>query len=217
MWLTGHCEGQGAVNNHPSQSGRNNTTVAVMCLCVVAGMVALSFAAVPLYRVFCQLTGFAGTTQRADAPAARTLERMMTVQFDANVSAALPWKFTPAQRQITLQVGEQVLALYRAQNTSQLAITGTATFNVSPPSAGAYFNKVECFCFTEQSLKPGQAVDMPVTFFIDPDIEHDDDLRSLTTITLSYTFYPVPQPVKTTAASGKLQHNSDRAHSGTVN
>ncbi|NNE21507.1 MAG: cytochrome c oxidase assembly protein [Rhizobiales bacterium] len=173
--------------------------MAVMCLGLVAGMVALSYAAVPLYRIFCQVTGFGGTTQRVESYAERVLDRPMKVQFDANTNTALAWEFAPAQREVTLKIGEKGLAFYRATNTSKRELTGTATFNVSPPSAGAYFSKVECFCFTEQTLKPGETVDMPVMFFIDPDIEHDEDLHALKTITLSYTFYPVTKPVKTTA------------------
>ena len=183
-------------NSAPKTS---NTTMAVLCLGLVAGMVGLSYAAVPLYQIFCQVTGFGGTTQRVDTLADRVLDRPMKIEFDANTNTALAWDFVPGQRQVTLKIGEKGLAFYRATNTSDRELTGTATFNVSPPSAGAYFSKVECFCFTEQTLKPGETVDMPVMFFIDPDIEHDKDLDALKTITLSYTFYPVTQPVKTTA------------------
>ncbi len=177
----------------------SNTRTALYCVAVVAAMGSLSYAAVPLYQIFCQVTGFGGTTQRVESFAERVVDRDMTVQFDANTSPALAWTFVPAQREVTLKVGEKGLAFYRAENTSTRELTGTATFNVSPPSAGAYFSKVECFCFTEQTLQPGETVEMPVMFFIDPDIEHDTDLGKLKTITLSYTFYPVEQPVKTTA------------------
>ena len=182
--------------------------MALMCLGLVAGMVGLSYAAVPLYQIFCQVTGFGGTTQRVESYAERVLDRPMKIQFDANTNSALAWDFAPAQRQVTLKIGEKGLAFYRATNTSDRELTGTATFNVSPTTAGAYFSKVECFCFTEQTLKPGETVDMPVMFFIDPDIEHDEDLNALKTITLSYTFYPVGQPVKTTEV---------QTGSGTVN
>lgn len=183
-------------NSAPKTS---NKTMAVLCLGLVAGMIGLSYAAVPLYQIFCQVTGFGGTTQRAETYAERVLDRPMKVQFDANTNSALAWEFAPAQRQVTLKIGEKGLAFYRATNTSDRELTGTATFNVSPPSAGAYFSKVECFCFTEQTLQPGESVDMPVMFYIDPDIEHDQDLNALKTITLSYTFYPVTKPVKTTS------------------
>ena len=186
------------MNGNPNQNQSKNGRTALMCLALVAGMVGLSYAAVPLYRIFCQVTGFAGTTQRADAGADRILDRLMKVQFDANTSAALNWEFAPAQREVTLKVGEKGLAFYRARNASDAEITGTATFNVSPPGAGLYFSKIECFCLTEQTLKAGEEVDLPVMFFIDPDIEHDEDLNALRTITLSYTFYPAPPSVKTT-------------------
>ena len=186
-----------------SSGSRKNRTVALTCMSVVVGMLGLSYAAVPLYQIFCQVTGFGGTTQRVDTLADKVLDREMRIQFDANTNSALAWDFAPAQREVTLKVGEQGLAFYRAQNTSGKELTGTATFNVSPPSAGLYFSKVECFCFTEQTLAPGQSVDMPVMFYIDPDIENDDDLKKLKTITLSYTFYPVEQPVKTTAVKPK--------------
>ena len=187
------------MSNKVQQPKTSNGVMALMCLSVVAGMVGLSYAAVPLYRIFCQVTGFGGTTQRVDTLADRVLDRPMKVQFDANTNTALAWDFAPAQREITLKIGEKGLAFYRATNVTDKELTGTATFNVSPPSVGAYFSKVECFCFTEQTLKPGETVDMPVMFYIDPDIEHDEDLNALKTITLSYTFYPVNQPVKTTA------------------
>ncbi len=206
------------MTDKPIDSKRKNAGIAVICLSLVAGMLGLSYAAVPLYQIFCQITGFGGTTQRADAPADRILDREMKVQFDANAGPSLPWEFAPAQRQVTLKIGEKGLAFYRATNTSDREITGTATFNVSPPSAGIYFSKVECFCFTEQTLKPGETVDMPVMFFIDPDIEHDEDMKALKTITLSYTFFPVAQPVKTTGlADTTTQRDGDIAPSGAVN
>ena len=181
---------------------RANRRVVVICLAVAAGMVGMSYAAVPLYRIFCQVTGYGGTTQRADTPEGPVLDRMMAVRFDANSASDMNWDFAPAQSRIEVKVGEQALAFYRAENRSLQDVTGTATFNVSPPRAGAYFSKIECFCFTEQTLKPGESVDMPVAFFIDPDIAKDEDLRSLKTITLSYTFYRVNNPEKTSAAVG---------------
>ncbi|MGI9463969.1 MAG: cytochrome c oxidase assembly protein [Aestuariivirgaceae bacterium] len=206
------------MTDNPIKPKRSNTGIVVICLSVVAGMTGLSYAAVPLYQIFCQVTGFGGTTQRADGPADRILDRTMKVQFDANSSTALPWEFAPAQRQVTLKIGEKGLAFYRAQNTSDREVNGTATFNVSPPSAGIDFSKVECFCFTEQTLKPWETVDMPVMFFIDPDIEHDEDLNALKTITLSYTFYPAEQSVKTTSVTGSsLQSDGIEVPVGAVN
>ena len=185
-------------------SGRNRNT-ALLCTAVAAGMVAMSFAAVPLYRMFCQVTGFGGTTQRAEAVAGPVLDRMMTVRLDSNVGAGLPWEFKPVDRQIELKVGEQAQGIYRATNRSDRPITGTATFNVSPPLAGAYFVKIECFCFTEQTLEPGQSADMPVVFYVDPAIADDPDVARLGTITLSYTFYPAEQPARVSQADAVPQ------------
>ena len=184
-------------------SGRNRGT-AVALAALVAGMVALSFAAVPLYRLFCEVTGFGGTTQRAEAVAGPVLDRTMAVRFDANIGAGLPWEVKPLERQIDLKVGEQGQAFYRATNRSDRPVTGTATFNVSPPLAGAYFVKIECFCFTEQTLEPGQSVDMPVVFYIDPEIAGDRDVANLGTVTLSYTFYPMEQPARISQTGGAI-------------
>ncbi len=169
---------------------RKNRKTATTALAVVAGMVALSFASVPLYRAFCQITGFDGTTKRADKPADRVLARKIEVRFDATVGQGLPWTFKPQQVSETLHVGETGLAFYAAKNLTDRAITGRATFNVQPAKAGQYFRKIECFCFTEQTLKPGEEVSMPVTFFIDPAIADDRGLDDVQTITLSYTFFP---------------------------
>lgn len=170
--------------------GKSGLKIALACVVIVAGMVGLSFAAVPLYQIFCQVTGYGGTTNRAEAASAAVIEREMTVRFDGNVSNKMPWDFRPASDPVTLKVGETGLAFYEAHNNSDKAIVGTATFNVTPQQAGYYFNKIDCFCFTEQRLEPGQRVDMPVTFFIDPAIEDDPQLDSVKTITLSYTFFP---------------------------
>jgi cytochrome c oxidase assembly protein subunit 11 len=171
------------------KSSRLGLTAAV-CVVFVAGMVGMSFAAVPLYRVFCQVTGFGGTTQQAAGAPSRTLDRQITVRFDGNVGNGLGWNFRPRQRQITLPVGEVAEVAYVAENRTRTATTGTATFNVTPPSVGAYFNKIACFCFTEQSLAAGETLDMPVQFFVDPAIADDPELDHITTITLSYTFFP---------------------------
>jgi cytochrome c oxidase assembly protein subunit 11 len=156
----------------------------------VAGMVGLSFASVPLYRAFCQITGFDGTTQRAEKPSNKVLARKITVRFDATVGQGLPWAFTPEQVSQTLHVGETGLAFYAAENLTDAPVSGRATFNVQPAKAGLYFMKVECFCFTEQTLKAGEKVSMPVTYFIDPAIADDPNLDDVQTITLAYTFYP---------------------------
>lgn len=174
------------------QSGtvaKRHYTVAVTCAFVVLSMIGLSFAAVPLYRLYCQATGFAGTTQKAEKPSDVVLDRTITLHFDANVARDLTWHFEPVQRTIDVKIGENVLAFYRATNTSDKPLTGTAVFNVTPEAAGIHFNKVECFCFTEQRLEPGQSVDMPVSFFVDPAIVDDEDANNLLELTLSYTFF----------------------------
>lgn len=174
------------------QSGtvaKRHRTVAVTCAFVVLSMIGLSFAAVPLYRLYCQATGFAGTTQKAEKPSDVVLDRTITLHFDANVARDLTWHFEPVQRTIDVKIGENVLAFYRATNTSDKPLTGTAVFNVTPEAAGIHFNKVECFCFTEQTLEPGQSVDMPVSFFVDPAIVDDEDANNLLELTLSYTFF----------------------------
>jgi cytochrome c oxidase assembly protein subunit 11 len=168
--------------------------VALACIAVVFGMLGAAYAAVPLYRLFCQLTGYDGTTMRAAGPSAVVLDRTLTVRFDANVGPHMPWRFEPVQRTLNLRVGETALAVYRATNPSDRSVTGTATFNVTPEVAGAYFNKIACFCFQEQRLEPGQSVEMPVSFFIDPAFVDDKNVAHLTQITLSYTFYPIDGP-----------------------
>ena len=165
-----------------------NMALAVGLLSVAIGMVGLSFAAVPLYRIFCQVTGYGGTTQRAVAESDRMLTRHVVVRFDGNVSG-LPWAFRPEVPQIELKLGETALVNFVAENTSGKPTIGTATFNVQPSTAGYYFNKIECFCFTEQALQPGERVEMPVQFFVSPDFADDRELKSTRTITLSYTFF----------------------------
>ncbi len=156
----------------------------------VAFMTALSAASVPLYRMFCQVTGLNGTTQRGDeAPGAVGGE--VRVEFDANTNARLPWRFAPEVPSQTVAIGARTMAFFTATNRAAVPITGTATFNVTPAQAGKYFTKIECFCFTQQTLKPGETVRMPVIYFVDPKIRDDPDARDIDTITLSYTFYPV--------------------------
>ncbi len=171
-----------------------NGRMALGLVAVVAIMVGLSFAAVPLYRIFCQKTGWAGTPQRAASAPKTIAPETVTVRFDANVTPGLPWNFEPAQPELTLHVGENKLAFFRAVNRSGETVTGSAVFNVSPDIMGQYFTKVQCFCFTEQTLKPGEAVEMPVSFFIDPAILKDRDAKTVRDMTLSYTFYKVQKP-----------------------
>jgi cytochrome c oxidase assembly protein subunit 11 len=168
--------------------------VGLCCAAVAAAMVGLAYAAVPLYRLFCQATGYGGTTQKVSQPSDIVLGRTVTVRFDANVGRGLAWTFEPVEHKVDVKLGETTLALYRATNTSGRPVTGMATFNVTPEVAGIYFNKLECFCFKEQHLEPGQSVDMPVSFFVDPAIVNDKDAGKVSQITLSYTFYPVDEP-----------------------
>ena len=143
----------------------------------------------PLYRLFCQVTGFGGTPQIAAEGEVDIVDRIVTVRFNADIDRGLGWSFRPAQREVKLKLGEQSLAFYRARNIDDEPLVGTATFNVTPLKAGQYFNKVECFCFTEQRLEPGQTIDMPVSFYVDPRLNNDPSMADVTTITLSYTFY----------------------------
>ena len=171
---------------------RNGRTAMWMAL-LVAAMVGLAFASVPLYRIFCDVTGFGGTPVRAEsAPGAVAGE--IGVRFDANINPALPWKFEPVDKRIRIAPGERVQVAYRATNFTARKTTGTAVFNVSPALAGKYFSKIECFCFAEQTLKGGESVDMPVIFFVDPKLREDPATAHIDEITLSYTFYPVESP-----------------------
>ncbi|WP_290774938.1 cytochrome c oxidase assembly protein [Hoeflea sp.] len=167
-----------------------NMRIVVACSAFVASMIGVSYAAVPLYQLFCQVTGYGGTTQRVEQMSETVLDRKIKVRFDANVAGGLPWDFKPVEREVELRIGETIQIGYTAENTSDQSTFGQATFNVTPMSAGAYFNKIQCFCFTETELKPGETLDMPVVFFVDPAIVDDLDAKDVTTITLSYTFFP---------------------------
>jgi cytochrome c oxidase assembly protein subunit 11 len=182
---------------------RSNKVVAGVCLAFFGGMIGMSYAAVPLYAMFCQMTGYGGTTQRVEQYSDRVLDREITVRFDANTSS-VPWDFKPVARNVTMKIGETTQVHYTAKNLSGRATSGRATFNVTPEMAGAYFNKVECFCFTDTTLKPGETLDMPVVFYVDPDIVDVPELRNVKTITLSYTFFPV-EGEKPVAAAPQVQ------------
>ena len=149
----------------------------------------LSYAAVPLYQLFCQVTGFGGTTQRAEALPTTVLDRTITVSFNADTDPALPWQFRPLQLETQVKIGESMLIAYEAINTSNAPVTGMATYNVTPHEAGPYFHKIDCFCFEEQVLNPGEQVHMPVSFYIDPTLNDDENLKGVKNITLSYTFF----------------------------
>ena len=170
---------------------KNARTGARMALLALA-MVSLAFASVPLYRIFCQVTGFGGATVRADEAPGAAAGRI-GVRFDANIDPALPWKFEPAER-VRVRLGERTVINYRATNYTARTTTGRAIFNVTPVQAGPFFSKIECFCFTEQTLKAGESVLMPVVFYIDPKVRDEEATRDIDEITLSYTFYPVEKP-----------------------
>lgn len=172
-----------------------NRAVALRAAFFGLAMLGLAFASVPLYRIFCQVTGFDGTTMRA-AAAPGAVAGEVGVRFDANITATLPWKFVPEQETVRIRPGERTTIYYAAQNYTARATTGRAVFNVSPAQAGQYFSKIECFCFTEQTLKAGEKVRMPVVFFVDPKLRTDPATRDIDEITLSYTFYPVENPVR---------------------
>lgn len=169
---------------------RRNQRIGFICLAVVGGMIGVAYAAVPLYQMFCQATGYGGTTQIANANPKGIIDRPMTVSFDSNVDSGLNWTIVPSES-ITDKIGTIDTVNFTATNHSDHPVTGQAIFNVTPERAGLYFNKIECFCFTEQTLQPGETVQMPIVFFIDPDMDQNDELKTIKELTLSYTFYPV--------------------------
>ena len=176
--------------SQPARKSPNHAATALSLVAVVVGMSGLAFASKPLYSTFCRITGFGGTTQTAQAaPGAAAENTLITVQFDANVNVELPWTFRPVQNAIKVRPGVETLAFYEATNTSSKPIVGTAVFNVAPFKMGSYFSKIECFCFTEQVLEPGETAIMPVTFFVDPDMLADANTADVRTLTLSYTFF----------------------------
>ena len=179
---------------HSNVPHGRHRTVALWCALLVAAMLGLAYAAVPLYRLFCQVTGFDGTPRVASAAPTTVLDRSVTIRFDANVAPDLPWRFEPEQTTAQVKLGQSALAFYRATNTSDRPVWGMATFNVFPEQAAPFFNKLQCFCFTAQLLQPGESVEMPVSFFVDPQIVADKDAFRVEHITLSYTFYPAAPP-----------------------
>ena len=168
-----------------------NLTVALACAAGAAGMVAAAYASVPLYELFCKVTGYGGTTRVAESvEGIAVVDREITVRFDTNVAPGLPWKFYPAERQVTLKLGEVGRIAYYAENNSDAPLAGMATYNVTPQQFGAYFNKLECFCFTQTEVGPGERLEMPVVFFVDPQMLDAVETRDIRTVTLSYTFFP---------------------------
>lgn len=168
-----------------------NTRIAGLCGAIVLGMVGMAYAAVPLYDLFCRVTGYGGTTQLAQYDPGAILDREVTVRFDASAERGFPWDFEPLQKEMTVRLGETALAFYRATNNTDQPVTGIASYNVSPFKVGPYFAKLECFCFNEQTLQPGQSMDMPVIFFVDPVLDEQTRLDDVKTMTLSYTFFSV--------------------------
>ncbi|UYN96752.1 MAG: cytochrome c oxidase assembly protein [Enhydrobacter sp.] len=192
-----------------TSGGDRNARLAWSLAGLVGGMLALAYASVPLYEMFCRVTGFGGTPVVARAGDRPLLERTVQVRFDSNVDPNLPWRFQPVEREVRVRLGEEKLVFYRATNVSQRPVVGTATFNVTPEPAGPWFNKVQCFCFNEQLLQPGQSVDMPVVFFVDPEMDKDRRHDNVRTITLSYTFFEAKTERARTLLGG-LSANSDK-------
>ena len=185
----------------PAFAPRRDIVVAFLCGGLVAGMVGLSFAAVPFYSWFCRTTGYGGTTQVSHAPPTQTSARSITVRFDSNVAAGLPWRFEPERRTIEVKLGEVVTVYYKVTNEAARVTAGQAGYNVSPPTTGAYFEKINCFCFTQQTMQPGEKRDMAVVFYVDPKLADDSEQDGLNLITLPYTFYPAPVPDQAAAES----------------
>ncbi len=183
--------------------------VAASCGVFVALMVGMAYAAVPLYDWFCRTTGFGGRTQGAPAAPQGAHGRTITVRFDANVAGGLPWRFEPEQRSIQVRIGEVFTVNYIAQNLSARETLGQAAYNVAPPTTGAYFQKINCFCFTEQRLAPGEKREMPVVFYVDPEMAKDPDTLARDTITLSYTFYPQREPQRPVADRSAAQRSGN--------
>lgn len=179
----------------------SHRVVAVCCAAFVMAMVGAAYAAVPLYQMFCQVTGFGGATRVAGAAPAVPLERTVEVRFDANTAPGLDWSFEPEVRSVTVRVGETKLAYYRAHNRGSEPVTAAATYNVTPAQSGYHFAKMQCFCFTDQTLQPGETLEMPVVFFVDPAFAEDPEMNGVKTITLSYTFFPKAAPL----AAGKAK------------
>ena len=174
---------------------RRNVGTAILLSGVVVGMVGMAYAAVPLYQLFCQVTGYGGATQTSSAAPGPSGDRVMTVRFNADIAGGLSWSFRPMQREVKVRIGEEILAFYEALNLTDRKLAGTATFNVTPHKTGPYFDKIDCFCFQKQVLAPGERAEMPGSFFVDPEILNDPNLADVNTITLSYTFFQAESEV----------------------
>lgn len=189
-----------------------NKRVALICLSMFAGMLGLAYASVPLYDLFCRVTGYGGTTQRVEAvDGVAVSDRKVTVRFDANTANDLNWSFKPQEQAVTVQLGQKVTINYIAENKSDHPISGMATFNVTPQATGSFFNKIECFCFTDTRLEPGEKMVMPVLFYVDPEMDLEEELKKLSTITLSYTFFESePKPEEIAAGKSAVRSGANR-------
>lgn len=177
-------------------STTSNSRVVITLVSIVAFMGAMSLAAVPFYNWFCSVTGYGGTTNVAASESSEILDQTISVRFDASLDRNMPWTFKPVQREMEIRIGEVGLAFYEAHNPTDHVVSGTASYNVTPFTAGEFFTKIDCFCFTEQTLQPGETVQMPVTFYVDPEIVNDRDGKFVNSITLSYTFYETTLPAE---------------------
>ena len=195
--------------------GRRNRRIAALLVAVPVAMAALAWASVPLYRLFCQVTGFGGTPGiAAEAPEAAADAPSIEIRFNADIAPDLDWRFGPVERSVTVRLGEPALAFYRARNLGDEPVTGAAVFNVTPLKAGRYFSKIDCFCFTEQRLGPGESADMPVSFFVDPEIARDPNVSDVGTITLSYTFFRSEDEEEQPAGDAALKQRQADAAAG---
>ena len=192
---------------HTKKLPRRDLLIAAVCGAFAAGMVGAAYAAVPLYNWFCLTTGFGGTPLVASAGPGQVLGRTLAIRFDSNVTSGLPWTFEPEQNEITVRIGEVATVHYKVVNQAARVISAQASYNVSPPQVGAYFTKINCFCFTQQTMKPGETREMTVVFYIDPAIVKDRDQDKLNTITLSYTFYRLRSPAQPLAQESEMNSN----------
>lgn len=194
---------------HDDDLVQKNARTGLIVLAVVLSMIGLAFASVPLYSLFCRVTGFGGTTQTAAALPDHIIERTVTVKFNADTGLNMPWEFKPDLREVDVRMGERGLASFTAHNKSNAPVAGTALYNVTPPKVGQYFHKIQCFCFDKQILTPGQKMSMPVMFFIDPAMDDDPNMKDVTVITLSYTFYKSETEELESAMEGFYNEQSD--------
>ncbi|OYX75884.1 MAG: cytochrome c oxidase assembly protein [Rhizobiales bacterium 32-66-11] len=194
----------------PKRRRFRHMPVALACLAFALGMVGAAYAIVPFYAMFCSLTGFGGATRVGTAAPDKVLDRTIQVRFDSNIAPGLPWEFKPEQADVNVRVGETKMVYYLARNLSSAETYGNATYNVTPAPAGAYFVKMQCFCFSEQTMQGNEKVDMPVVFFIDPAIADDPEFNNVKTITLSYTFFPAPKPAAPVARAAEPASESSK-------